>query len=48
MANRKLKLDLLDEDSALQAIKSVGNLANQSNIDWALAGGLAVILYGSD
>lgn len=48
MTKRKLNLDLLDEDSALQAIEKVGDLAEQNNIDWALAGGLAVILYGSD
>jgi hypothetical protein len=48
MAKRKLKLDLLDEDSALQAIETVGNLADENHIDWALVGGLAVILYGSD
>jgi len=48
MTKRKLSLDLLDEDSALQAIETVGNLADENQIAWALAGGLAVILYGSD
>ncbi len=28
MTKRKLSLDLLDEDSALQAIETVGNLAD--------------------
>ena len=44
----KLKFDLLDDESAMQTIETVGKLANENNIDWALAGGLAVILYGSD
>jgi hypothetical protein len=42
------RIDLLDEDSATQAIETVGNLADENGIEWALAGGLAVILYGSD
>lgn len=44
----KLKFDLLDDDSAMQTIETVAKLAEENNIDWALAGGLAVILYGSD
>jgi len=44
----KLKFDLLDDESAMQTIETVGKLADENNIDWALAGGLAVILYGSD
>src|SRR5215210_6537374 len=44
----KLKFDLLDDESAMQTIETVGKLANENNIDWALAGGLAIILYGSD
>ena len=48
MTVRDLNLDLLDDESANLAIQAVGELANQNNIDWALAGGLAVILYGSD
>jgi hypothetical protein len=43
-----LELGLLDDESARQAIEIVGKIANQQGIDWALAGGLAVILYGSD
>lgn len=43
-----LQFNLLDDESAKQAIETVGELANQNNIDWALAGELAVILYGSD
>lgn len=48
MTERKLNLDLLDEDSALQAIEKVGELAAQNNIEWALVGGVAMNLYGSD
>ena len=44
----KLKFDLLDDESAMETIETVGKLAYDNNIDWALAGGLAVILYGSD
>ncbi len=44
----KLKFDLLDDESAMQTIETVGKLADENDIDWALAGGLAVILYGSD
>ena len=44
----KLKFDLLDDESAMETIETVGKLANENNIDWALAGGLAVVLYGSD
>ncbi len=44
----KLKFDLLDDESAMETIETVGKLADENNIDWALAGGLAVILYGSD
>ena len=48
MTIKDLNLDLLDDESANLAIETVGGLAKQNNIDWALAGGLAVILYGSD
>ena len=44
----KLNFDLLDDESAMQTIETVGKLAAENDIDWALAGGLAVILYGSD
>ena len=45
---KKLKFDLLDDESAMETIETVGSLAEENDIDWALAGGLAVILYGSD
>ena len=41
-------LDLLDEESAAQAIKTVGELAKANDIAWALVGGIAMALYGSD
>lgn len=44
----KLNFDLLDDESAMETIETVAKLADENNIDWALAGGLAVILYGSD
>ena len=48
MTIEKFELPTLDEDSAKEAIAAVGNLADQNGIAWALAGGLAMILYGSD
>ena len=48
MTIEDLQFNLLDDESARQAIETVGELANQNDIAWALAGGLAVILYGSD
>lgn len=47
MTDTKLYRCLLDDKTAVQAIGFVGEMAARSNIDWALAGGLAVILYGS-
>ena len=44
----KLELPTLDEDSAIEAIETVGSVADKNNIEWALVGGLAMILYGSD
>ncbi len=41
-------LDLLDEESAVEAIEIVDELAAENNVDWALVGGLAMALYGSD
>ncbi len=43
-----INLDLLDEDSAIEAIKSVAEIAKENGVDWALVGGLAMALYGSD
>lgn len=43
-----INLGLLDEESAVEAIEIVDELAAANNIDWALVGGLAMALYGSD
>ena len=43
-----LNFDLLDDKSAMETIETVAKLAEENDIDWALAGSLAVILYGSD
>ncbi len=48
MTIEKFELPTLDEDSAKEAITAVGDCADENGIDWALAGGLAMILYGSD
>jgi hypothetical protein len=48
MTKRKIYLDVIDEDSASQAIDIVSKLADENNIDWALVGGLAMNFYGSD
>jgi hypothetical protein len=43
-----INLDLLDEESVLQAIRIVGEIAEANDTAWALVGGLAMALYGSD
>ena len=43
-----INLDLLDEESATEAIKNVAEIAKENGIDWALVGGLAMAIYGSD
>jgi hypothetical protein len=43
-----INLGLLDEESAVSAIETVTEIAEENNIDWALVGGLAMALYGSD
>lgn len=48
MQTGALNFNLLDDESAIEAIETVGKLANKNNIEWALAGGLAMILYGSE
>lgn len=48
MNKRKLYLDVIDEDTASQAIDIVSKIAEENNIDWALVGGLAMNFYGSD
>ena len=43
-----INLNLLDEESATEAIKTVAEIAEANDIDWALVGGLAMAIYGSD
>ena len=43
-----INIELLDQESAVEAIEIVDELAEANNIDWALVGGLAMALYGSD
>ncbi len=43
-----LNLELLDEESAAEAIEIVAGIAEESGVEWALVGGLAMALYGSD
>ena len=43
-----LNLDLLDDESATEAIKTVSKIADANGVSWALVGGLAMAIYGSD
>lgn len=43
-----LDIDLLDSDSAQEAIAVFGEIAAAHGVDWALVGGIAVALYGGD
>ena len=43
-----INLDLLDEESAIEAIRIVGEIAEANDTEWALVGGLAMAIYGSD
>lgn len=43
-----ITLDLLDEESATQAIQAVAKIADEIDANWALVGNLAMALYGSD
>ena len=40
--------DLLDAESAIQAILTVAAIAKENEVDWTLIGGLAMAIYGSD
>ena len=48
MTKRKIKLDIIDEESASQAIDLISKIAAENNTNWALVGGLAMNFYGSD
>lgn len=43
-----INLDLLDDESATEAIKTVAKIADENSVNWALVGGLAMAIYGSD
>ena len=43
-----IDLDLLDTESAKEAIIAVSEIAAANAVDWALVGGIAVALYGGD
>ena len=43
-----INLDLLDDESATEAIKTVAEIAGEIGVNWALVGGLAMAIYGSD
>ena len=43
-----INLDLLDDESATEAIKTVAKIAEANGVNWALVGGLAMAVYGSD
>ena len=43
-----INLGLLDAESATQAIQTVAEIAKENGVDWALVGGLAMAIYGSD
>lgn len=43
-----IDIDLLDTESAKEAIVAVSEIAAANGVDWALVGGIAVALYGGD
>ena len=43
-----INLGLLDKDSAIETIEKVAEIAEQNGVDWALVGGLAMVIYGND
>lgn len=43
-----INLDLLDDESATEAIKTVAEISKTNDVSWALVGGLAMAIYGSD
>lgn len=48
MSRKRINLDVIDEESVSEAIDAVGKIADENDIDWALIGGLAMNIYGSD
>ena len=43
-----INLDLIDGESATEAIQIVSEIAEANEIEWALVGGVAMAIYGSD
>ena len=43
-----INFDLLDDESATEAIETVAKIADANGVNWALVGGLAMAVYGSD
>ncbi len=43
-----IDIDLLDSESAKEAIVAVSEVAAANDVDWALVGGIAVALYGGE
>ena len=43
-----MNIELLDTESATQAIRIVGDLADENGIAWAIYGGIAMAIYGSN
>ena len=43
-----ITLDLLDAESATEAIETAAAIADENAVEWALVGGLAMAIYGSD
>lgn len=47
IAKNRQRNKMLDDESAMEAIAKVGELAAKENIDWALVGGVAMAMYDS-
>ena len=48
MNRPKIELDVIDTESASQAVEIISSLAEENGVNWALVGGLAMNLYGSN
>ena len=44
---RNVETPTISTDTGLAAARQIGNLAEAENVEWALAGGIAMYLYGS-
>ncbi len=43
-----IDIDLLDTESATEAVITVAEVASANGVEWALVGGIAMAIYGSD